>query len=90
MAHSEREISNFAGMCLTKELTKEILRGSLKLIGLIPLLNKVHCYLTKDFERGAPLAKPRPTGLAHSKREISNFDGTSLTKELTEAILRGP
>ena len=37
--HSKREISNFAGMSLTKELIKEIPRGSLKFVGLIPLLN---------------------------------------------------
>ena len=39
LARSEREIKNFAIMSLTKELTKEILRGPLKLPGLIPLLN---------------------------------------------------
>ena len=38
-AHAKREITNFAGMSLTKELTKGILRGALKFIGLIPLLN---------------------------------------------------
>ena len=39
-AHSKREIWNFAGMILTKELTKGILTGPLKCIGLIPLLNR--------------------------------------------------
>ena len=38
-AHSKREISNFAGMSLTHGLTKGILRGPLKFIGLIPLVN---------------------------------------------------
>ena len=64
-------------MSLTKELTKAILRGPLKLIGLIPLWPP-------------PLTKQRPVGVAHSEREISNFDGMSLTKELTKAILRRP
>ena len=37
-----------------------------------------------------PLAKPRPIGVAHSKREIPNFAGMSLTYELSKGILRGP
>ena len=39
---------------------------------------------------GGPLSKPRPIGVAHSARGMPNFAGMSLTKELTEAILRGP
>ena len=39
---------------------------------------------------GGALTKPRPTGLDHPKREISNFAGMSLEKELTKGILRGP
>ena len=39
---------------------------------------------------GAPLTKPRPIGEAHAKRDISNFDGMILTKELTKSILRDP
>ena len=34
-----REISNFAGMSVTKELIKGILRGHLKFIGLMHLVN---------------------------------------------------
>ena len=52
-AHPKREISNFDGMRLTKELTEEILRGPLKVIGLIPF--KLQFYLTKGFEGGPPL-----------------------------------
>ena len=37
-----------------------------------------------------PLTKPRPIGVAHSEREISNFAGMSFAKELTNAILRSP
>ena len=39
---------------------------------------------------GAHHTKPRPIGVAHPKREITNFDGASLTKALTKEILRGP
>ena len=35
----KRAMPNFAGMGLTKELSKVILRGPLKFIGLISLLN---------------------------------------------------
>ena len=37
-----------------------------------------------------PLAKPCPIGMARPKREIKNFAGMRLTKELTKGILRGP
>ena len=37
--HLKREIPNFDGMSLKKALTEEISRGSLKFVGLIPLLN---------------------------------------------------
>ena len=40
--------------------------------------------------KAPPLAKPRPIGLARSKREIKNFAGMSLTKELTKGVRRGP
>ena len=36
------------------------------------------------------LTKPRPIGVDHPKREISNFAGMSSTEELTKGILRGP
>ena len=39
VSRSELEIPNFAGMSLTKELTKEILSDPLKSTELIPLLN---------------------------------------------------
>ena len=38
-AHAKREIPNVAGMSLTNELIKGIIRGPLKFIGLIPLLS---------------------------------------------------
>ena len=88
MARSKREIKNFAGMSLTKELTKRILRGPPK----VPWVNsfvKLLCYLTKGFG-GPPVTKPRTIGLDHPKREIKNLAGMSLTKALTEEILRGP
>ena len=64
-------------------------KGPLK----IPKVNsfiKLHCYLTKGFEGGPPPTKPRSIAAAHPEREISNFAGMSLTKELPEGILRGP
>ena len=52
---------------------------------------QLRCYLTNGFEGvGAAFTKPRPIGLAHSKREISNFAGMGLAKELIKGILRGP
>ena len=39
---------------------------------------------------GGALTKPRPIGVGHSKREISNLDGMNLTKELTKAISMAP
>ena len=51
---------------------------------------KLHCYLTKGFEGGAPVTKPSPIGMARSKSEIRNFAGMRLTKELTKGISRGP
>ena len=88
MALSKREIKNFAGMSLTQELAKWILRGPLKFIGLIPLLN-YNVIEQRVWKGGAPLAKPRPIGMARSKRAIKNFSGMSLTMELTKGILRG-
>ena len=64
-------------------------KGALK-VHWVNSFIKLHCYLTKGVEGGAPLAKPRPIGLARSKREIKNFARMSLTKELTKGILRGP
>ena len=37
--HAKREIANFDGMCFKNELTAEILRRSIKFLGLIHLLN---------------------------------------------------
>ena len=37
----------------------------------------------------APIPKPRPIGVGHSKREISNFTGMRLANELTKEIPRG-
>ena len=60
VGHSKREIANFAGMGLTKELIKGISTGSIKFGGLIPFI-KLHRYLTKGFEGGAPVrGKSRP------------------------------
>ena len=44
---------------------------------------KLHRYLAKGFVQG-PLTNPLPIGVAHSKREIENFAGMSLTNELTK------
>ena len=75
-------------MSSTEDLTKAILR-TLK-IDWVNSFIKLRCYLTNGFEWGAPLTKPRPIGKAHPKREIPNFAGMSVTKELAEAILSGP
>ena len=89
VAHSKREITIFAGMSLTKEFTKEILRVALKLIGLIPLLN--YTVIQQRVSMGGhPLTKQRPIGVAHSKREISNYAGMSFAKDLIDRILRDP
>ena len=40
-AHRKREITNIDGTILTMELTKAIVRGPLRLMGLIPLLNYI-------------------------------------------------
>ena len=53
-AHSEREISNCAGMILTKGLIECILSGALKFPWIKPFI-KLHCYLAKGFEGGTPL-----------------------------------
>ena len=59
------------------------------MIGLIPLLN--YTVIEQRISKAPPpLTKPRPIGVAHSKREIPNFAGMSITKELTKVILRGP
>ena len=51
---SKREIANFAGMRLTKELIKGISMGSLKFGGLIHSI-KLRRYLTNGFEwKGTP------------------------------------
>ena len=39
---------------------------------------------------GDPLTKPLPIGVAHAKREIANFAGTSFAQDLTKGMLRGP
>ena len=39
---------------------------------------------------GGRLTKPRSVGRDRSKREINNFAGMGLTKELTKGILSGP
>ena len=86
LAHSRREISNFAWLSLTNESVE--FRGPLE----VPWINafiKLHCYLTKGFERG-PLTKPRPIGVDRPKREIPNFAGMSLTEALAGRILRAP
>ena len=78
-------------MSLTKELIKGILRGPLKSIGLIPLLN--YTVSKRRVANGgdpAPLTKPRSIEEAHSEREISNFAGTGFTKELIIGMLRAP
>ena len=59
------------------------LKGPLKVHWVNPVI-KLHCYLTKCFEGGPPIPKPRPIGLGHPKREISNFAGSILTNELIE------
>ena len=38
----------------------------------------------------APLTEPRPIGVAHAGREMPDFAGMRLTKELTDGILRVP
>ena len=88
MAHSKREISNFAGARLKKDLIEGILRGR-----KVPWVNsfiKLHCYSTKGFERSAPHTRPRPIGVAHSEREVANFAGMGLTEALIKGIRRGP
>ena len=39
---------------------------------------------------GSPITKPHPIGVTHSEREVSNFAGMSLTKELIKGILMAP
>ena len=81
----KREIPNFTGTIITKELPKGILTASLKYIGVIPLLN--YTVIWQRVSNGGPprrLNIPPPIAVAHSKREISNFAGMSLTRELTE------
>ena len=76
-------------MSLAKELIYGILRAPLKFIGLAPLLN--YTVVEQTGSKGwATLTKPSPIGSAHPKRKISNFDGTSIAKELTKEILRTP
>ena len=79
----------FRGDELNKGINQRNFKTPLK-IDWVNSFIKLHCYLTKGFEGGHPLTKPRPIGLAHPKREISNFAGVSSPKELTKENLRTP
>ena len=66
MARSKRESKNFAGASLTKELTKGILRGVLKFLGLIHLV-KYNFIEQRVWTGGGAPTKPRPIGMARPK-----------------------
>ena len=68
-------------MGFADELIKGILSGSLKFLGLTPLLN-----LTNGVAGGGALTKPRPSAVARPKREIRKCAGMSLTKESVEFL----
>ena len=67
---------------LNNGINQRNFKGGLK-VPCVNSLIKLHGYLTKGFEGGPkPLLSLALLGMARPKREIPNFAGTSLTKEL--------